>query len=151
VFNEAAVESLRPGYIPASERTPQMNLRHTVLWIDHQEARIFGVEAGKLDESTIHAPHLHLHRHPKGAPAEHNHPEDLHHFFRDVARALDGAEQILIVGPSTAKVEFFRFVHRQDPALEPNVVGIETVDHPTDGQLVAYAKRYFGVPPVRVQ
>lgn len=123
-----------------------MNLRHTVLWIDHQEARIFGVEGGKLDETTIRAPHRHIHRHPQGAPAEHNHPDDLHHFFRDVARGLDGAEQILIVGPSTAKVEFFRFTHKQEPALEPNIVGIETVDHPTDGQIVSYAKRYFGIP-----
>jgi hypothetical protein len=23
------------------------------------------------------------------------------------------------------------------------VVGIETVDHPTDGQLIAYARKYF--------
>jgi hypothetical protein len=35
---------------------------------------------------------------------------------------------------------------RQDGhALEPRIVGIETVDHPTDGQLVAYAKKYFGM------
>jgi hypothetical protein len=27
--------------------------------------------------------------------------------------------------------------------LEPKIVGVETVDHPTDGQLVAHARRYF--------
>jgi len=30
-----------------------------------------------------------------------------------------------------------------DPAVGKLVVGIETVDHPTDGQLVAYARKYF--------
>ena len=30
-----------------------------------------------------------------------------------------------------------------DHALETKVVGIETVDHPSDGQLVAFAKKYF--------
>lgn len=123
-----------------------MNLRHTVLWLDHQEARLFGVEEGKLDEKTIHAPHRHLHRHPKGAPAERNHPDDVQHFYRDVAQNLEGAEQILVLGPSTAKVEFFRFAHKHAPAVEKNIVGLETVDHPTDGQIVAYAKRYFGIP-----
>jgi hypothetical protein len=34
-------------------------------------------------------------------------------------------------------------VHEHDRALEPRVVGVETVDHPTDRQLVAYAKKYF--------
>jgi hypothetical protein len=38
------------------------------------------------------------------------------------------------------------YVHKQAPALEAKIVGIETVDHPTDGQLVAHAKRYFGLP-----
>jgi hypothetical protein len=37
-------------------------------------------------------------------------------------------------------------LHAHHHSLEANVVGVETVDHPTDGQLVAHAKKYFGVP-----
>ncbi len=118
----------------------------TIVWIDHQEARIFRVEEGRFDESTIRAPHRHIQRHPKGSTAEHNHPEDAHRFFHDVAHTLEGAEPILLVGPSTAKLQFFRYVHKQAHALEARIVGIETVDHPTDAQLVAYAKHYFGIP-----
>jgi len=118
----------------------------TVVWIDHQEARLFRVEASTFDESTIRAPHQHVHRHPKGATAEHHHPDDMHRFFHDVASALDGAEPILLVGPSTAKLHVIRYVHKQAPALEAKIVGIETVDHPTDAQLVAYARRSFGLP-----
>jgi hypothetical protein len=34
-------------------------------------------------------------------------------------------------------------LHEHDRALERKIVGIETVDHPTDGQIIAYAKKYF--------
>lgn len=118
----------------------------TAVWIDHHEARIFRAEAGRFDEATVRAPHKHIHRHPKGPTTEHNHPDDVHHFFHDVARALGDADPILLLGPSTAKLQFFRYVHKLERAMESKIVGIETVDHPTDGQLVAYAKEYFGMP-----
>jgi stalled ribosome rescue protein Dom34 len=123
-----------------------MNQHPTAVWIDHHEARIFHAQAGLFDESTIRAPHQHIHRHPKGPTAEHNHPDDMHRFFHDVAHALQSAEPILILGPSTAKLQFLRYVQKHENALEPKIVGLETVDHPTDGQIVAYAKRYFGIP-----
>lgn len=47
------------------------------------------------------------------------------------------------MGPSTAKLAFLKFVHKSDHTLEPKIVGVETVDHPTDRQLVAYANTYF--------
>jgi hypothetical protein len=33
-------------------------------------------------------------------------------------------------------------IHPHDPALAKVIAGIETVDHPSDPQLVAYAKAY---------
>jgi stalled ribosome rescue protein Dom34 len=116
------------------------------VWIDHHEARIFHVEADRFDESVLNAPRAHIHRHPKGATEEHHHPDDVHHFFDAVAKALHEVDEILVLGPSTAKLQFIRHLHGHAPALEKKVVGLETVDHPTDRQIVAYAKRYFGVP-----
>ncbi|MGO8996241.1 MAG: translational machinery protein [Polyangiaceae bacterium] len=121
------------------------------VWIDHHEARVYHVAEGAFDESTVKAPKHHLtNRHPKGPTAEHNHPDDLHHFFAEVARALEGAEKILVVGPSTAKLQFLKYAHKHAPAIEPHIVGIETVDHPTDAQLVAYIKHYFQIAEPRV-
>jgi stalled ribosome rescue protein Dom34 len=120
-----------------------MSLRQTIVWIDHKEARIFGVNGEAPESATILAPQRHLHRHPKGATAESHHPHDARRFFHDVAGALEGAAQILLVGPSTAKLQFLRYVTAHSPALEAKIVGSETVDHPTDAQLVAHAKRYF--------
>jgi hypothetical protein len=43
-----------------------MSVRHAAVWIDQHEARILHVALERFDESTIHAPHGHIHRHPKG-------------------------------------------------------------------------------------
>jgi stalled ribosome rescue protein Dom34 len=123
---------------------------HAALWLDHQEARIFHVDRDGSDEAKIRSPHRHVHRHPKGPAEAHEHPEDRTHFFKEVAQALADAEQILVVGPSTAKLELLRYLHEHERALEARVVGLETVDHPTDAQLVAYVKHYFDVPAPRL-
>jgi stalled ribosome rescue protein Dom34 len=116
---------------------------HAVIWIDHKEARIFHVHPEATDETTVLAPQHHVHRHPKGHGEAREHPDDAHRFFGEVARGLEGVDAILIVGPSSAKLEFFRYVHEHERRLESKVVGIETADHPTDGQIVAHAKSYF--------
>lgn len=116
---------------------------HAVIWIDHKEARIFHLHPGTTDSTTVLAPLHHIHRHPRGEGQPRDHPDDAQRFFADVARSLAGADAILIVGPSSAKLEFFRYVHEHERRLEPKVVGIESADHPTDGQIVAHAKAYF--------
>lgn len=116
---------------------------HTAVWIDHREARIFHVSEDKFDELTVAVPqHIH-HKHPKGESGAKEHPDDARRFFDEVARSLEGRHAILIVGPSTAKLDFLRYVHKHAHGLEPRIIGIETVDHPTDGQLAAYARKYF--------
>jgi stalled ribosome rescue protein Dom34 len=117
--------------------------RHVAVWLDHHEARIFHVDAENVDEQTLRAPSHGVHRQPRRPTAEHHHPDDATHFFRDVARALAGAERVLVVGPSTAKLQFIHYAHKHDPTLESRIVGVETVDHPTARQLVAYSRRYF--------
>ena len=116
---------------------------HAVIWIDHNEARVFHVHPEAADETTVLAPQHHIHRHPKGRGEAREHPDDEHRFFREVARALDGVDAILIVGPSSAKLEFLRYLHAEEHALARHVVGVETSDHPTDGQIIARARSYF--------
>ena len=68
-------------------------LTHAVIWIDHQEARIFHVSPQRADDdTTVLAPQHHLHRHPKGRGEAREHPDDAHRFFAEVARNLDGVE-----------------------------------------------------------
>jgi len=117
--------------------------KHVVVWLDHKEARIFHIHPDRVDEAHLSAPTHQHHKHPAGAEGAKDHPEDAKRFYHQVARSLEGNEEILVVGPSTAKLEFIRYVHTHDHALEPKIVGVETVDHPSGGQLVAYARAYF--------
>lgn len=118
--------------------------KHTAVWIDHKEAHVFQIDQDEANKTTVRAaPQSIHHRHPKGPEGAREHPDDAQRFYHEVATSLVGSEQVLIVGPSTAKLEFIRHVHKHDHLLDPKIVGIETVDHPTDGQLVAYAKNYF--------
>lgn len=125
-------------------------MRQLAVWMDHDEAKIFHVAEETFDEKTVHSPNHHVQRHPKSEETRtHNHPDDEHRFFREVASSLAGGEQILLVGPSVTKLHFLRYIQKQAPSLEPRIVGIETADHPTDRQLIAHVRQYFHESPAR--
>jgi hypothetical protein len=126
-------------------------MSHTAVWIDHHEAKVFHVDREKFDEKVVTSPQHHLHRHAKGAAEPHGHPADQSRFFDDVAKALAGSTEILVLGPSTAKLHLVRHLHEHHRAIESKVVGLETVDHPTDAQLVKYVKQYFRIPDARLR
>jgi len=115
--------------------------KHAAVFIDHREAKVFHVDDEGFDPAKIEPRH-HVKRH-SSVTAEHDHPADALHFFQAVEKALADVEEILIVGPGTAKLELIRHVHKHNHAVEARIVGVETVDHPTDGQLVAFAHKYF--------
>jgi stalled ribosome rescue protein Dom34 len=125
-------------------------VKHAVVWIDHKEARVFEVAGDTVEGSVVTSPGPHIHRHPKDQEVRvRNHPDDEQRFFHEVARALEGHGQILVVGPAQTKLHFFRYVQQHAKALEPSIVGIETADHPTDAELVAHVRRYFHEPSPR--
>lgn len=116
---------------------------HFAVWLDHHEARVFRIALDSFDESPFRLNAHHLRRHPDRNASEADRSDDAKRFFHEVARALGAADEILVVGPSTAKLHFIRYVHAHDPKLEARIVGVETVDHPTDPQLAAFARAYF--------
>jgi hypothetical protein len=116
-----------------------MKHRHTVVWIDHQQARVFHLE--DLSSETLRAPH-HVSRH-ETKDRDKEHPNDALHFYRDVGDALADSEAILILGPAGAKLELQRHLQKHAANVESRVVGIESSDHPTDGQVLAHARKVF--------
>jgi len=116
---------------------------HAVVWIDHNEARVFHVHPETANEVTILSPQHHFHRHAKGAGEAREHPDDAKRFFHDVAHTLGAADAILIVGPSSAKLELFKHLHEHERSVSARVVGVESADHPTDGEIIARARSYF--------
>ncbi len=116
---------------------------HAVVWMDHREARVFFFDRHNVKEIdlTTTNPNAHLH-HRAGSLSGHRKPED-QAFFHQIAEALKPAMEWLVMGPSTAKLEFVKHVHKHDHQLVDRVVGVETADHPTDKQIVAHARAYF--------
>lgn len=118
-----------------------MSHYHAVVWLDHSEARVFHVAKDDLEKIAVHGHKQHLH-HKAGEIGSGKAPADVA-FFDDIGDALDGAGAILIVGPGAAKLEFIRHATKFLPEVERSIIGVETVDHPSDNQLVAYARNYF--------
>jgi hypothetical protein len=120
-----------------------MSHYHAVIWMDHREARIFRFNREEADGFVLRPdrPTRHLH-HKAGEVGPGKAAED-HAFHREIEGAVADAGEILVVGPASAKQEFVRYVEHGDPGLRARIIGVETVDHPTDPQLVAFARRYF--------
>jgi hypothetical protein len=116
---------------------------HAVVWIDHHSARIYRINASETDRIVIHPdnPVRHLH-HRSGSRTGAKASED-QGFYQEVAEALGDAGEILVTGPANAKLELVKHLARSAPAVLERVVGIETVDHPSDGVLVDHARRIF--------
>src|SRR5256885_2735444 len=53
------------------------------------------------------------------------------------------SDLVLIVGPASAKHEFFKFAQEKRRPLVSRIVGVEPADHPTGGEIVAHARHYF--------
>jgi stalled ribosome rescue protein Dom34 len=126
-------------------------MMNAVLWIDQKEARIFELDEQNVASAIVNPPGRHIHRHPKALELRtRNHPEDEHRYFHDVAQSLAGCAQILLVGPAQTKLHFFRYLHDHDRQLAAKIVGVESSDHPSDGQLIAHLRTYFDERSARV-
>jgi hypothetical protein len=120
-----------------------MSLNHAVVWLDHAEAHVMHFNADSAENQTISAHSKHKKVHTKsGIPGSGHAPED-QKYYHEVAHALAGTAEILIVGPSGAKLALLKHLQKHDAAIADKVVGIESIDHPTDGQVLAYARHYF--------
>ena len=116
---------------------------HAVIWIDHHEAHVFHFNADEADASVVHATHSPRHLHSKAGSRSGTHVTDEPEFYRDVAAAAADAKEILIAGPSSAKTEFTKYLHKHAPATFDRISGIETMERVTDNQILAEARRYF--------
>ena len=120
-----------------------MSLSHAVVWIDHQEAHVIQFNADTHENSTITTKSKHGNIHQKAGVLTGHHQVSSQAYLHEVVEAVSGTNEILIVGPGVAKLELIKHINHHDAKISHKVVGVETVDHPTDGQLLAYAKKYF--------
>lgn len=116
-----------------------MTLPYALLWLDHENAKVF-----HFDDAHVEATKVHTHKHytrQHGSAVR-----SVHEFFADVCAALAGVQTVLVTGSKTAQADFKHYVEKHRPAVAKQIVGYESVDRETDGELVAMARKRFLKP-----
>jgi stalled ribosome rescue protein Dom34 len=113
---------------------------HAVVWIDHREARVFHFSPTDVESLVLRPDHPTRHLHHKANSIGSGHASADHEYLQAVAESIADAGAVLITGPANAKTELVQHIRLHDPKLTKVIVGVETVDHPSDAQLVAQAR-----------
>ena len=116
-----------------------MNPSQAIVWLDHHSAKVFQFDDEQVQTERIKAHSHHTKQHGSAVRSEHE-------FYADVCDALNGIEAILVVGSSTAQSDFRHYLEKHRPLVAKQVAGYESVDQPSDQQLVAMGRQYFVKP-----
>jgi hypothetical protein len=118
---------------------------HAIVWIDHSQAKVFHIGMSGEDEMVLH-PHLPTrHLHHKAGSIGSGHAGFDKAFLAQAMNAVSDAGEILIIGPAGAKTEFAKYLRVQHPEIGGRIVAVQAADHPSDREVVAYAKQYFKI------
>lgn len=120
-----------------------MSFKHAVIWVDHKEAHIIHFNSEEKMNKIIKSNSKHPHLHHKAGSSGAGHAGAEESYLHEIISAVSDAQKILIVGPGSAKLELVRHASKHDAKVADKIVAVETVDHPSDAQLLAYAKKYF--------
>ncbi len=108
-----------------------------ILFIDSDHAKIFTLNPGKLDTAEMKK---HDFKHHTSDQKNEEHEK---HFFQEVSAKIKDTSELLIVGPGMAKARFKTHLETHHHDLVKKIIGVETIDHPTDPQIVAVGKKFF--------
>jgi len=123
-----------------------MSHSHAVVWTDHQSAQVLQFDAEHMRAKKIRNHDHYTRQHGSAVRTEHE-------FFGEVCDVVDAVAEVLITGSHTAIADFRHYVDKHRPHAAPHIVAYDVVDHPSDNQLVAAARKYFlkhdrmGTPP----
>ena len=120
-----------------------MSHTHAVVWLDSREAHVFQFNAEDVEKQRIraNAPSRQVHQKAGIVGSGHAHGDKA--FFEEIVEALAGATEWLVAGPGAAKNDFVNHVEKSAPQLKGRLIGVEPMDHPSDGELLAHARRFF--------
>lgn len=113
-----------------------MTTLHAVVWLDHQTAQVVQFDDAQADAQTVKAHTHHTRQHGSNVRTEHE-------FFGHVCDALEGPAEVLAVGPKTGIADFEHYARKHRPPTAARIVAYQVVDHPSDNQLVAFARQFF--------
>ena len=120
-----------------------MAYTHAIVWMDHTEARVIHLDEANHEAHHVKSPHGKEHLHHKRGSVGDGNASAHADFFGLIVKALGGAQEILVVGPASAKNEFVKHAGAHDAQFAKRVIAVENMDHPSENQLVAHARKYF--------
>ncbi len=110
-----------------------------VVWLNHAEAHVLQLRDEATSKTVIaQSEHPRLHRREGSVSGARAAPDRA--FLDAVARALDGADAVVLSGPGLAKSEFLKHLQRHAPALAASVVAVQTSQRLPDETLVRGAR-----------
>ncbi len=118
---------------------------HAIVWIDHHEARVFHFNAEDVERLVVRPDNPHVHIHHKAHSIGSGHAAEDKDFLEAVANALGKSKAVLVTGPGIAKTALVKHIAKHHHSMMDSIAGVETVDHPADGALVAHARAYFKI------
>ena len=120
-----------------------MTHNHAIVWMDSREARIFRFNAADVEQGRVKAHNPFRQVHHKAGVIGAGHMSLDAGFFAQIVGDLEGVTEWLLVGPSGAKQELLHYIDLHAPTARKSLVGIEALDHPSDGELLDHARRAF--------
>ena len=127
-----------------AEGNYDMSLLHAVVWSDHQSAEVLQFDDEQVLVNKVKAPTHHTAQHGSAVRSEHE-------FFGALCDALGGIGQVPVTGSRTARVDFRHYADKQRPQTAAHNAVYEVVDHRSENQLVALARKYFLAHPTMVR
>jgi hypothetical protein len=102
-----------------------MSLNNAVVWLDHTKAQVIHFDKNASESESMKTHSTHPHPHQKHGD-NHVNGDDNTLFYKDIAAALTDS-----------------YLTSKMPAIADKIKSVETVDHPSEGQLLAYAREHF--------
>ncbi|WP_426103607.1 translational machinery protein [Massilia sp. TSP1-1-2] len=116
-----------------------MSFNHAIVWLDQTEAHVIHFSRDAAETEVVKT----TSQHKKDGVQGNNRAVESTDYMDEVAAALLASKEILIVGPGQEKLAFIKHLNKNHAEIADKVVSVETVDHPNDGQLLEYARKYF--------
>ena len=120
-----------------------MSSNHAVILIDHHEAHVMFLSKDASEAEIIKSKSTHTHLHHKANEIGSGKVALDSKYLHSVMQAVNESKEILILGPGSAKLELIKHAHQHDAKIAEKIVGVETVDHPSDKEILAYARKFF--------
>ena len=131
------------------------------VWLSHREALLFWAnEDGDMDTQHLKSEYQEtaepVERATQCAPGvigpvfphasvERRRKEQLKHYYKQLAKMLQGAKHLYLFGSGLAKHEFARFL-REDKEFASRIAGVENAGHMTQAQKVVRVRQFFRLP-----